>query len=107
LVTGHVDGIGVVRTFEPAGESYLLAIVVPTQLARYFAFKGSVTVNGVSLTVNRVVDEADGTEISINLIPHTIEATTLKALKPTSQVNLEIDVIARYCERVLSYRDAT
>ena len=107
LVSGHVDGIGEVTRFEPVGESWLLAVRAPAALGRYLAYKGSVTVNGVSLTVNRVSDGsagADGqagTEFEINLIPHTISVTTLKALVPGARVNLEIDLIARYVERML------
>lgn len=102
LVSGHVDGLGVVRSFEPVGESMDLVIEAPKDLARYLAYKGSIVVNGVSLTVNRVVDTADGCEFSINLIPHTVSVTTLKHLKPGVRVNLEIDLIARYVERMLS-----
>lgn len=101
LVTGHVDGLGEVTVFEAVGESWHLAIRVPGELAQFFAYKGSVTVNGTSLTVNRVRDEATGTEIDINLIPHTLEMTTLKHLAAGARVNLEIDLIARYCERLL------
>jgi riboflavin synthase len=104
LVSGHVDGIGEVVRFEPVGESRLLEIRVPGELARFFAYKGSVTVDGVSLTVNRVRDEADGTVISINLIPHTVEVTTLGRLAPGSRVNLEVDQIARYVDRILQLR---
>ncbi len=102
LVSGHVDGLGMVRKFEPVGESSELVIEAPKELAKYLAYKGSIVVNGVSLTVNRVTDTATGCEFSINLIPHTIEVTTLKYLKAGSQVNLEIDLIARYVERMLS-----
>lgn len=102
LVSGHVDGLGVVRRFEPVGESHELVIEAPRELARYLAYKGSIVVNGVSLTVNRVGDTGDGCEFSINLIPHTIAATTLKHLKAGARVNLEIDLIARYVERMLS-----
>jgi len=102
LVSGHVDGIGTVTRFEPVGESHELRIHAPKALARYLAFKGSITVNGVSLTVNRVDDGSDGCEISINLIPHTVEHTTLGTLKTGSRVNLEIDLIARYVERMLT-----
>jgi riboflavin synthase len=102
LVSGHVDGLGTVREFKPVGESWELVIEAPRELGRYFAYKGSVVVNGVSLTVNRVTDIATGCEFSINLIPHTIEVTTLKHLKAGSKVNLEIDLIARYVERMLS-----
>ncbi|WP_354682022.1 riboflavin synthase [Cupriavidus necator] len=102
LVSGHVDGLGEVVHFAPVGESHELRIRAPRELARYLAYKGSVVVNGVSLTVNRVSDEADGCEFSINLIPHTVEVTTLQELKPGARVNLEIDLIARYVERMLS-----
>ena len=98
LVTGHVDGVGEVLKFEPIGESHDLVIRAPQPLAKYIARKGSITVNGVSLTVNRV----DKTDFSINLIPHTVAMTTLRQLKPGSRVNLEIDLIARYVERMLS-----
>lgn len=104
LVTGHVDGLGEVTVFEAVGESWHLAVRVPPNLSRYFAYKGSATVNGTSLTVNQVRDEPTGTEIDINLIPHTLQVTTLKHLKPGTKVNLEIDLIARYCERLLSGR---
>lgn len=102
LVTGHVDGVGTVRRFEPVGESHELVIAAPPELAGYIAKKGSITVNGVSLTVNRV----EGVEFSINLIPHTVEVTTLKHLKAGSRVNLEIDLIARYVERMQAWRDS-
>jgi riboflavin synthase len=102
LVSGHVDGIGTVTVFEATGESWTLRIDVPPSLARFLAYKGSITVNGVSLTVNRVTDHAGGCEISINLIPHTLENTALGQLEPGVSVNLEIDLIARYVERMLS-----
>ena len=106
LVSGHVDGLGVVHSFEPVGESFELVIDAPHELGKFLAYKGSVVVNGVSLTVNRVADlDNDGNKVcrfSINLIPHTIEVTTLKHLAAGSRVNLEIDLIARYVERMLS-----
>ncbi|MGX4641934.1 riboflavin synthase [Massilia sp. SYSU DXS3249] len=106
LVSGHVDGLGTVHSFEAVGESRELVIDAPFELAKFLAYKGSVVVNGVSLTVNRVEDLAlDGGKVcrfSINLIPHTIEVTTLKHLQAGSKVNLEIDLIARYVERMLS-----
>lgn len=102
LVSGHVDGLGVVRKFEPVGESMELVVEAPRDLAKYLAYKGSIVVNGVSLTVNRVTDSESGCEFSINLIPHTVQVTTLKHLKPGVRVNLEIDLIARYVERMLS-----
>ncbi len=97
IVSGHVDGVGEVVKFEPAGESMLLRIRAPDALARYIARKGSIAIQGVSLTVNNV----DGPEFEINLIPHTVSVTTLKLLKPGSRVNLEVDMIARYVERML------
>ncbi len=101
LVSGHVDGLGDVTRFEPVGESWDLRINVPAILAKYLAYKGSITVNGVSLTVNQVDDHAAGCEIRINLIPHTVQVTTLKHLKAGDKVNLEIDMIARYVERMV------
>ena len=101
LVTGHVDGIGEVLAFDAAGESRLLCVRAPAELARFVARKGSVTVDGVSLTVNRVSDGPHGAEFDINLIPHTLEVTTLGRLAPGARVNLEIDLIARYVERML------
>jgi riboflavin synthase len=98
LVTGHVDGVGEVLKFERIGESHELVIRAPKPLAKYIARKGSITVSGVSLTVNRV----DKTDFSINLIPHTVAVTTLKHLQAGSKVNLEIDLVARYIERMLS-----
>lgn len=102
LVSGHVDGLGVVRKFEPVGESWELVVECPRDLAKYLAYKGSIVVNGVSLTVNRVDDIEQGCLFSINLIPHTLEVTVLKHLKAGAKVNLEIDLIARYVERMLS-----
>ncbi|KVN38082.1 riboflavin synthase subunit alpha [Burkholderia pyrrocinia] len=102
IVSGHVDGLGTVSHFAPVGESHELRIVAPRELGRYLAYKGSITVNGVSLTVNSVADSADGCEFSINLIPHTVDVTTLRHLKAGSTVNLEVDMIARYVERMLS-----
>ena len=101
IVSGHVDGVGHVHRFEQVGESWALDIVAPAELARYLAHKGSVTVQGVSLTVNEVIDRPDGCEFRINLIPHTVEHTTLGLLRAGSAVNLEIDTIARYVERML------
>jgi len=100
LVTGHVDGVGEVIRFEPVGESYLLRIRAPDALAKYIARKGSVAVNGVSLTVNRV----EGAAFDINLIPHTLAATTLHTLQAGGRVNIEVDLIARYVERMLEGR---
>jgi riboflavin synthase len=101
MVSGHVDGMGSVVQFEPVGESWVLRLLAPAELGKYLAYKGSITVNGVSLTVNRVFDRADGTEISINLIPHTVQNTALHQLSAGAKVNLEIDLIARYVERML------
>jgi riboflavin synthase len=102
IVSGHVDGIGHVAHFENTGESWDLRVMAPPALGKYFAYKGSITVNGVSLTVNRVLDSASGCECFINLIPHTVEHTALGQLRAGSRVNLEIDLIARYVERMLS-----
>ena len=104
IVSGHVDGVGCVAYFAEVGESWELRITAPQALAKYMAYKGSITVNGVSLTVNKVNDlpDATGCEISINIIPHTIENTALGSLKAGSSVNLEIDTVARYVERMLS-----
>ena len=102
IVSGHVDGLGTVSYFAPVGESWELRVLAPRELARFLAYKGSITVNGVSLTVNRVTDTADGCEFSINLIPHTVQNTTLGTLKAGSRVNLEVDLIARYVERMLT-----
>lgn len=106
LVSGHVDGLGTVHSFEPIGESFKLVIDAPVELGKYLAYKGSIVVNGVSLTVNSVEDLVDdGTKVcrfAINLIPHTIAVTTLKHLHAGARVNLEIDLIARYVERMLS-----
>jgi len=98
LVTGHVDGVGEVLAFEPAGESVLLRLRAPAGLAKYVARKGSICVDGVSLTVNRV----EGDVFEINLIPHTLAVTTLARLAPGTRVNLEVDLIARYVERMLA-----
>lgn len=98
LVSGHVDGVGEVLRFDPVGDNRLLEIRAPKEIAKFIARKGSITVNGTSLTTNAV----DGSIFTINLIPHTLENTTLNLLKPGSKVNLEIDLIARYCERLLS-----
>ncbi|HMV18143.1 MAG TPA: riboflavin synthase [Rhodocyclaceae bacterium] len=102
LVTGHVDGIGEVVKFAPIGESHELVIRAPAALAGYIARKGSITVDGVSLTVNWV----KGRDFSINLIPHTVQVTTLKRLAPGARVNLEIDLIARYVERMQAWRES-
>ena len=102
IVSGHVDGVGRVLRLEPVGESWHFEVAAPRALAKYLAYKGSITVNGVSLTVNSVRDTAEGTEISINLIPHTVENTALGSLEAGSRVNLEIDLIARYVERMLT-----
>jgi riboflavin synthase len=97
LVSGHVDGVGEVVAFEAAGESRRLVVRGPAELAKYVARKGSIALQGVSLTVNRV----EGREFEVNLIPHTLAVTTLKALVPGAKVNLEVDLLARYVERML------
>ena len=102
IVSGHVDGIGKVTRFAQIGESWELRVMAPRELGKFLAYKGSITINGVSLTVNRVADSAEGCEFSINLIPHTVENTALGQLQAGSRVNLEIDTVARYVERMLS-----
>lgn len=98
LVSGHVDGRGEVTRKDQVGESWLFEVRIPVELVRYIARKGSITVNGVSLTVNRV--QADRFEV--NLIPHTLEVTNLGVLRPGAQVNLEVDLLARYLDRLLT-----
>jgi riboflavin synthase len=105
LVSGHVDGIGTVSHFDRVGESWELRVEAPAGLARFLALKGSIAVDGVSLTVNRIVDATPevgaACEFSVNLIPHTVGNTTLRSLAPGRRVNLEVDLIARYVERML------
>lgn len=103
LVSGHVDGTGRVSHFAPVGESHELRIVAPASLGRFIAVKGSIAVQGVSLTVNTVADGPDGCEFGINLIPHTLAHTTLGTLAEGARVNLEIDTIARYVERMTQW----
>jgi riboflavin synthase len=106
IVTGHVDGVGEVVGVCPAGESHRVGIAAPRELAPYLAAKGSITVDGVSLTVNEVADQPDGTcHFALNIIPHTGEVTTLGTLEAGSKVNLEIDVLARYLMRMQSLRN--
>jgi riboflavin synthase len=105
LVSGHVDGMGEIISFEAVGESRELIIRAPQKLGKYLAYKGSVTVNGISLTVNRIKDDVDGCEMSINVIPHTQTVTTLRNVRAGDKVNLEIDTIARYVERMISAAD--
>ncbi len=107
LVSGHVDDIGRVTHFAQVGESWELRVMAPTELGKYLAYKGSITINGVSLTVNRITDTLEGCEASINLIPHTVQNSALGTLQTGSSVNLEIDLIARYVERMLTSPTAT
>ncbi len=97
LVSGHIDGIGQVSEFIDLGESWQLRVNAPQVLEKFIATKGSITINGVSLTVNQV----SGAEFSVNLIPHTLAMTNLKNLRAGSQVNLEVDLIARYVEKMI------
>jgi len=99
LVSGHVDGVGAVVKFEPVGDNRLLAVEVPAELAPYIARKGSIALNGVSLTLNAV----SGAELSVNLIPHTLRATSLRDLRVGDKVNVEVDLVARYVERLLAW----
>ena len=103
IVTGHVDGIGEVAAITAEGASWRVDVLAPADLSPYIAAKGSITIDGVSLTVNTVTDEADGrARFTINMIPHTAEVTTLGTLVPGAPVNLEIDVLARYLKRMQS-----
>lgn len=107
LVSGHIDGVGIVTAMQDLGASWRLEIEAPSELARYVARKGSITVNGVSLTVNKVTDTAAGTcRFEINIIPHTFQVTTIRGLTSGSKVNLEIDLLARYVERMASVGSA-
>jgi riboflavin synthase len=103
LVQGHVDGVGRVLRLEPEGEGARLTVEAPQELLRYIVEKGSITVEGVSLTVAALAP--DGFEIA--LVPHTLQATTLGSLAPDDEVNLEVDVLAKYVERLLGARNAT
>ena len=105
IVTGHVDGVGTVVVVQPEGDSRRVTIAAARELAPYLAPKGSITVDGVSLTVNSVADQPDGAcHFGLNIIPHTAEVTTLGDLAPGDAVNLEIDVLARYLQRMQSLR---
>lgn len=105
IVTGHVDGVGTVLEITPDGDSRRIVFAVPAELAPFVAAKGSITIDGVSLTVNTVTDRSDGTaQFTVNLIPHTQAVTTLGALVPDQAVNLEIDVLARYLQRMEAHR---
>ncbi len=104
IVTGHVDGIGQVLSVEAEGGSHRVVVAAPDAIAPYLAEKGSITVDGVSLTVNAVEDTPDGTCFGLNIIPHTADVTTFADLTPSQAVNLEIDVLARYLQRMESYR---
>lgn len=105
LVSGHVDGVGTVRGFSQVGESWKLVVETPAELGRYVAVKGSITVNGISLTVNEVLDHPGPasprtSEFAVNIIPHTLALTNLSAISIGDRVNLEIDLLARYVERL-------
>lgn len=100
LVSGHVDGVGTVKRVAPAGGSRVMLVMAPAALAKFIARKGSITVNGVSLTVN----EVRGAEFTVNLIPHTLAKTNLRELRAGGKVNLEVDLLARYAERLRQVR---
>jgi riboflavin synthase len=105
IVSGHVDGIGQVNYISQVGESWELRIGCAASLGKYLAYKGSITINGVSLTINHVTDSSQICEVSMNLIPHTVENTALRSLQVGSAVNVEIDLIARYVERMLGMKN--
>lgn len=102
LVTGHVDAMGLITQWKNLAESWLMEVEVPAHLGKFIAQKGSITVNGVSLTVNRVEDLATGTRFQVNVIPHTYQVTNFAELVQGHRVNIEIDTIARYVERITS-----
>ena len=105
IVTGHVDGVGTVVSVDAAGDSRRVVIATPAELSPYLAPKGSITVDGISLTVNEVTDQSDGTcHFALNIIPHTAEVTTIGSRKAGDAVNLEIDVLARYLQRMQNLR---
>lgn len=105
IVSGHVDAVGKIADWEPVGDSTRLTVRAPAELAPFIAPKGSITVDGVSLTVNEVADRADGSvDFGLNIIPHTSEVTTLGELAQGAEVNLEIDTVARYLKRLESLR---
>jgi riboflavin synthase len=106
IVTGHVDGVGEIVAITPIGDSHQVVVKLPNELAAFVAAKGSITVDGVSLTVNSVTDAADGTSFSLNIIPHTWDVTTFASLSVGQTVNLEIDVLARYLKRMEQFRAA-
>ena len=106
IVTGHVDGVGEIIAINPVGDSHQVVVKLPNELTAFVAAKGSITVDGVSLTVNAVTDDADGTHFSLNIIPHTWDVTTFADLAVGHAVNLEIDVLARYLKRMEQLRAA-
>ena len=106
IVTGHVDGVGEIVAITPIGDSHQVVVKLPNALAAFVAAKGSITVDGVSLTVNSVTDAANGTRFSLNVIPHTWDVTTFASLSVGQTVNLEIDVLARYLKRMEQFRAA-
>jgi len=105
IVTGHVDAVGTVADWQPVGDSIRLTIRAPAELAPFIAPKGSITLDGASLTVNEVADRQDGSvDFTVNIIPHTADVTTLGEIAQGAQVNIEIDTIARYLQRLESLR---
>lgn len=106
LVLGHVDATGTLEEARPEGESLRVRIAVPRDLARYLVVKGSVAVDGVSLTINDLDDRPDATVVGINLIPHTLERTALASKKPGTRVNIEVDMLAKHLERLAFFRGA-
>lgn len=105
IVTGHVDGVGEIVESDPVGDSWKVVVEAPASLAPYIAAKGSITVDGISLTVNDIADQSNGmARFTLNIIPHTAQMTTLDTLAVGRQVNLEIDVLARYLKRMEDLR---
>lgn len=104
IVSGHVDGVGTISQYENIGGSWELTINAPQEIAPFIAPKGSITINGISLTVNDVKDHDHGCSFTLNIIPHTAEVTTLAHAKTGDSVNLEIDVLARYMKRMMAVK---
>jgi riboflavin synthase len=104
ILTGHVDGLGLVGAGEPDGDSIRFVVRAPKRLASYFSEKGSIAINGISLTLNSVEDKEDGVDLGVNIIPHTRASTAM--FEPGDTVNIEVDLIARYLNRILETRAA-
>jgi riboflavin synthase len=101
MVSGHIDGTGVIQGIAPAGESWRMVVRLPSEMAAYVTEKGSIALDGVSLTINEVSDTVSGTDISVNLIPHTWQVTTLHLRRPGEAINVELDQLAKQVARIV------